>query len=69
SVLYIIGVVIRGAKGTVQYNIYYVLANLAIFCYSIQMITLCFLFESIKAMKFGSDSDRKKTSTKEKTKR
>ncbi|KAI8895088.1 hypothetical protein BC833DRAFT_623360 [Globomyces pollinis-pini] len=70
SLLYIVAIVfLRGPKGTVEYNAYNVLANLAIFAYSIQMITLCFLFESIKAMKFGSDSDRRKTSTKEKTRR
>ncbi|KAI8895089.1 hypothetical protein BC833DRAFT_602486 [Globomyces pollinis-pini] len=50
SVSYIVGVLIRGPRGSIDGYIYIALTNVAIACYSLQIVSLCFLFESIKAI-------------------
>ncbi|KAJ2989433.1 hypothetical protein HDV02_005007 [Globomyces sp. JEL0801] len=61
SLLYIGGVLVRGPAGSANYYIYSALAAFAITMISHQIIALSFLFEFIKAMKFGPDSQRRKT--------
>ncbi|KAI8895085.1 hypothetical protein BC833DRAFT_567784 [Globomyces pollinis-pini] len=60
TVGYIVGVLVRGLSPT--NDLYYAMVNFAVALYSFQMVSMCFLFESIKSMKFGSDADRRKIS-------
>ncbi|KAI8892638.1 hypothetical protein BC833DRAFT_353497 [Globomyces pollinis-pini] len=61
SIMYIIGTIVKGPKETIYYYFYSTFLCIGLFFFAIQLMSLSLLFESIKSMKFGPDSDRKKT--------
>ncbi|KAI8897106.1 hypothetical protein BC833DRAFT_594931 [Globomyces pollinis-pini] len=69
ALCYIFGIFIRGPEGSANAFNYHSLSNFATVFLSNQILGLVFLFESIKAMKFGSEVDKTKMMSRPKSDR